>query len=221
MLKQAEDFGKRKSTACGLRPECKECRKQIRLNNLEESKRKDKEYRDKNKEKRNENAKIYYRDNIEQKKNYDQKYYYKNKKKIISSGNERNKKRRATDPNFKIRGYISRSICNALKKSDSVKSGSCLQYLPYTVQELKEHLESQFEPWMTWENWGMYKANKWDDNDSNTWKWNLDHIVPHSTFAYTSMEEDSFKECWKLDNLRPYSAKQNILDGVNRTRHNI
>jgi hypothetical protein len=33
------------------------------------------------------------------------------------------------------------------------------------------------------------------------------------------MEEESFKNCWKLNNLRPYSAKQNVLDGCYRARH--
>jgi hypothetical protein len=53
-------------------------------------------------------------------------------------------------------------------------------------------------------------------NKSTTWTWNIDHIIPHSTFKYISMEDQSFKECWSLTNLRPYSAKQNILDKDNR-----
>lgn len=28
------------------------------------------------------------------------------------------------------------------------------------------------------------------------------------------MEDDNFKRCWALENLRPYSAKQNIIDGA-------
>lgn len=67
--------------------------------------------------------------------------------------------------------------------------------------------------WMTWDNHGVYKLNEWDDSNSNTWNWNVDHIIPHSNFYYTSMEDQEFKDCWALSNLRPYSAKQNILDG--------
>lgn len=33
------------------------------------------------------------------------------------------------------------------------------------------------------------------------------------------MNEENFKKCWALSNLRPYSAKQNLLDGANRKRH--
>jgi hypothetical protein len=28
------------------------------------------------------------------------------------------------------------------------------------------------------------------------------------------MEDENFKKCWSLENLRPYSAKQNIIDGA-------
>jgi hypothetical protein len=33
------------------------------------------------------------------------------------------------------------------------------------------------------------------------------------------MEDDNFKKCWALSNLRPLDAKQNLMDGVNRIRH--
>ncbi|MGI0058151.1 MAG: hypothetical protein ACREBJ_00145 [Nitrosotalea sp.] len=94
-----------------------------------------------------------------------------------------------------------------------------LDYLPYSFDELKGHLERQFEPWMNWNNRGKYDVKTWNDNDSSTWVWQLDHIIPHSTFPYTSMQEQTFKNCWALTNLRPLSAKQNQLDGATKTRH--
>jgi hypothetical protein len=72
---------------------------------------------------------------------------------------------------------------------------------------------------MNWNNYGKYDSNSWDDDDSSTWTWQLDHIIPHSTFKYSSMEDEDFKKCWSLDNLRPLSSKQNLIDGINRTRH--
>jgi hypothetical protein len=30
-----------------------------------------------------------------------------------------------------------------------------------------------------------------------------------------------FNDCWALCNLRPLSAKQNLVDGVTRVRHNL
>jgi hypothetical protein len=56
----------------------------------------------------------------------------------------------------------------------------------------------------------------WNDNDLTTWTWQIDHVIPHSKFNYISMEDREFQDCWVLNNLRPYSAKQNILDGNRR-----
>ena len=44
-------------------------------------------------------------------------------------------------------------------------------------------------------------------------------LIPQSDLPYTSMEDTNFKKCWALENLRPYPAKQNYLDGVYRVRH--
>ena len=72
---------------------------------------------------------------------------------------------------------------------------------------------------MNWGNHGKMDFKNWDNNDPNTWTWQLDHIIPHSEFNYTSMDDQAFKDCWALSNLRPLSAKQNHKDGVNKTRH--
>ena len=132
------------------------------------------------------------------------------------------KNRLDNDPSFKLRVNISKNIYNNLLKNNSSKNGnSVLQFLPYTILELKEHLERQFESWMTWENCGRYDSQNWNDNDTATWTWQLDHIIPQSDLPYTSMTDDNFKKCWDLNNLRPLSSKKNFLDGVNRTRHEI
>lgn len=88
------------------------------------------------------------------------------------------------------------------------------KYLSYTLGELKQHLESQFEPWMTWNNYGRYNSKIWNDDDSSTWTWNVDHIIPHANFIFTSVDDINFTECWSLDNLRPYSSKKNILKNI-------
>lgn len=72
---------------------------------------------------------------------------------------------------------------------------------------------------MNWNNWGVYSSKTWNDNDQLTWTWNIDHIIPHSTFKYDSMEHPDFHKCWELSNLRPYSAKLNVIDGSNKIRH--
>ena len=83
---------------------------------------------------------------------------------------------------------------------------------------------------MNWDNWGIYKLGQWSDNDQSTWKWQIDHIIPQSELLYTDMfkygywwfkkmSDDNFKKSWSLENLRPYSAKQNAIDGGSKIRH--
>lgn len=42
------------------------------------------------------------------------------------------------------------------------------------------------------------------------------YIKPISQFNYESMEDTEFQKCWALSNLRPYSAKLNIIEQDNR-----
>lgn len=83
-------------------------------------------------------------------------------------------------------------------------------------EELKQHLENQFESWMNWDNWKLYDVHTWSDNDSLTWTWNIDHIIPQSRLKYSSLQDENFQKCWALKNLRPLSAKQNIKDGARK-----
>lgn len=126
---------------------------------------------------------------------------------------ELQRKRYARSP---FRKSVSSAIRSMLKENDAIKPASCLKYLPYTMQELREHLEILFEPWMNWSNYGAYKRLEWKDDDPSTWRWSLDHIIPQSTLPYKSMKSKNFKKCWALENLRPLSAKQNMLDGNRR-----
>ena len=147
------------------------------------------------------------------------KYRQENKVEIKSKRNERVRHKRVENPSFKLRENISRSIRGALKENRSSKNGlSFLTFVGYTMSELKGHLEKQFEPWMTWENWGVYNSKTWNDNDSTTWTWQIDHVIPQSKLLYANMTDDNFSKCWSLNNLRPFSAKQNFLNGIELLR---
>lgn len=147
-------------------------------------------------------------------------YRKSNRSKISAAARERYH----TDPFFRLRDIASKLVRAALKQQGGDKGGGTIaDFVSWAPEELVEHIEQQFQlpgnEWMTLENHGKYDAKTWDDNDPSTWKWNLDHIVPQSDLPYASMEDDNFKKCWALSNLRPYSAKQNILDGSRRIRH--
>lgn len=216
---RGDQFKKLSKAKDGLNYKCKSCCAQHRRDNLEHFTAIDKASRDRHKEKRNEKSKAYYQEHKEQKKIYDAQYYASKRKK---HGPKKLKfKRTKADINYRIRVNISRSISGKLRNNNSSKNGkSILDVLPYTMQELRNHLESQFEAWMNWQNYGVYRVSKWNDNEISTWTWNIDHIIPHSLFNYTSMTDQSFQDCWSLSNLRPLNSKQNLLDGVSKIRHN-
>lgn len=195
-------------------------KKQWAEDNKREISQRQKDLYQKNRDERLASAKEYQNAHKEEKSEYDKQYRKVNATKINEYLKQYRKNRRQSDPNFKLRDYVSRSINTFLKAHGYSKNKkSTKDYLPYSIDELKTHIESQFEPWMSWQNYGRYNAIAWDDNDSSTWTWQLDHIVPHSTFKYTSMEDQLFRDCWALTNLRPYSAKQNVLDGTSKKRH--
>jgi len=148
-------------------------------------------------------------------------YYALNKKSYIERNKKNNKRRYDNDPTFKIRARISSEVRKSLINQVASKGKkSIINYLPYSIKELHNHIQQQFEPWMNWNNWKRYNSKTWDDFNKETWTWNIDHIIPQASLLYCSMEDENFKKCWALENLRPYSAKQNILDGVSRSRHN-
>jgi hypothetical protein len=172
----------------------------------------------------------YYQDNAVERIAYQKQYDIDHSDAIKEYAKSYDHNRRKTDPSYKLHRNISSIIYKDLKKMGSSKNNhSCWNYITWkpkdfwTDFEVKRALPENLTPdgrvWMTRENHGIYDPTKWDDNDPSTWTWQLDHIIPRSDLPYTSMEDENFKKCWALDNLRPLSAKQNLLDGVRRVRH--
>lgn len=82
---------------------------------------------------------------------------------------------------------INTSIYKSIKKN---RRGYIWENLfGYTLVDLKEHLEKQFEKEMSWDNFGSC--------------WWIDKIIPRSAFRYSNVINDEFKKCWSLKNLRP------------------
>ena len=173
-----------------------------------------------NKDFNQEKSRIFYKENREEILLKKVVYGKNNRKKINSQRKERLK----TDPNYKIRMKITTSINKALKRNNgSKKGGSILDYISFSINDMKLYFEKIFNlsgnEWMNWENHGMYNTKTWADDDKSTWKWQIDHIIPHSDLPYDTMDHPNFQKAWALENLRPLSAKQNHTDGVRRTRH--
>jgi len=156
----------------------------------------------------------YRKKNIEKEKLRCAKYREKNKELIKIRRKVNAKIKRKIDPCFKLKENISRAIRHFFKKNNSSKyNKSFLKYINYSMSELKIYLENKFEYWMNWDNYGIY-SKSWDDENQLTWTWQVDHIIPQCQLHYSSMEDDNFKKCWSLENLRPLSSKQNLINGL-------
>lgn len=128
-------------------------------------------------------------------KEYLKQYYIKNKDKILEYN--KNYSRKFYTEN---KESILKDVNYYMKLNNSSKNGkSMLKYFDYTLDQLKRHIESQFDNKMSWDNYGSY--------------WHIDHIIPQSILPYTSMEDDNFKKCWDLKNLRPLEKIANIKKG--------
>lgn len=108
------------------------------------------------------------------------------------------KERYHSDPEFRLRGSIRSRVWEALRKAGGTKNSSILNALPYSLEELKWHIESQFDDGMDWDKPGSFS---------------IDHIIPQSMFKYSSLNDPEFRLCWSLDNLRPLVPSQNFSDG--------
>jgi hypothetical protein len=84
---------------------------------------------------------------------------------------------------------------NWINKLITRKTGNATTLIGCSFEELKVHLESKFEPGMSWDNWGIIG-------------WHIDHIRPLSSFDLTNIEQQ--KEAFSYKNLQPLWAQDNL-----------
>jgi len=75
------------------------------------------------------------------------------------------------------------------------QSKGAFKLLGYSAADLRQHLQNQFQPGMTWENYGLYGE-----------KWHIDHVRPVSSFKLP----EELVECFALSNLQPLWANDNL-----------
>lgn len=102
------------------------------------------------------------------------------------------KRRRERDPEFKIRQNL--RLRTRLAMGGTLKAARTLQLLGCTIPELRAHLESQFRPGMTWENYGPV--------------WHIDHRRPCASFDLLDPAQQ--RECFNFKNLQPLFAEENL-----------
>ena len=104
------------------------------------------------------------------------------------------------DPCAKLSNTVRMVVNRSLKENNGIKNDSLLNYLPYTMTQLRDHLESLWTVGMSWET----HCSK---------GWHVDHIIPQSKLPYDSMDHPNFLKCWSLDNLQPLWWDENLAKG--------
>lgn len=178
LFKPFEQFWKSKDTNDGFYSSCIDCTKKSQS---------------KFKERQRKNQRDWRLNNLEWSKEYARNW---------------DKNRRKVDSAYRLRRNVMHAISASMRGSqfENIKTKklkkAIFDHLPYTVDQLKYHLESLWEPWMNWNNHGRY--------DKNIKTWQVDHIFPQSKLPYSDMNDDNFKKCWALDNLQPLETLANI-----------
>lgn len=194
--KDLGEFHKSKSSKDGYQLRCKICNFEYYISNKAKIALRKLEYRKKNK------LKIAIKDA----KNYQKNkvkiaitaatYRQKNKSTLRAKKSIYRKNKIKSDVRFKLSRNLRTRLYHALMGNS--KAGSAVRDLGCSLEELKAHLESKFQPGMSWENW-------------NSTGWHIDHIISLSKFNLTN-REDLLKAC-HFSNLQPMWALENLRKG--------
>lgn len=188
-VKDNSEFNKRNKSKDGLTPKCKNCisiyNKTRYIYSKEELKL---------------DSKLYYVENKEKVRKRQEEYNKKTRK--IQSANMLN--RLHTDNLFKLSFSLRQLIYNSLKKKkrNNIKKSKTYNILGCSFEEFKLYLESKFEPWMNWDNYGNQNGIAKEPNFS----WDIDHIVPIKS---AKTEEEVIK-------LNHYTNLQPLCSYINR-----
>jgi len=141
-------------------------------------------------------SKDYYsnKNNKETQRRQQREWAKRNRKKVLEY-------RKQTIP--KIITSMRSNLHRILKYTNVNKFNKTIEYFGCTPTELKEYLEKQFKPGMTWDNWSK---------DG----WHVDHIKPLSSFT-----EENIMQANHYTNLQPLWAKENLSKGDKVLNNNI
>lgn len=97
------------------------------------------------------------------------------------------------------RDGIAEVMRSALRRGG--KSNRVEQLLGYTISELCAHIERQFTNGMSWDAFMAGRIH-------------IDHITPQAAFDLT--DDEQWRQCWCLSNLRPAWARDNLAKSAKR-----
>jgi hypothetical protein len=185
----------------------KEYRRLYQLKNKEKKKQYQIEYEKNNKERIKKYHKERY-DNLnpELKKETYSKYNKNKSKECIKKCNQTQIKKGYRKEWHKINynnnlhyklSYLIRARFNVIVKN-KFKNNLYIELIGCSISNLKQHLESQFLPEMSWDNHGVI--------------WEIDHIKACASFDLTDIEQQ--KECFYYTNLQPLFKTTEIAESL-------
>jgi len=167
-----------------------------------------KSYREKNKTRIKNHAQEYYKVNKYKLIDYSRKKYVeKTKDKIRKKYNKKEyrrnymKNKRHNDILFRLSSNIRSSIFNSFKRGNYGKNLKTEEIIGCSFKYLLEHIENQFQSWMTWNNQGKY-------NGEFEYGWDIDHIEPLFPEGVKRTPEDIIR-LNHYTNLQPLCSKTN------------
>lgn len=219
--KSIKEFHRNIQSKDGYRAKCKDCRapetriynnsnkdrikelnKKYRYENKDYIKSYMEGYRDQNRESLNKKKREHYKENKDYYIENAKQNYRENKFRHNEKSRVRKNSRRREDALYKLRCNTSTLIRNCVGRNGGNKSKKTIQILGCLIEEFKQHIEEQFEPWMNWSNWGV-NCGEYDKT------WQLDHIVPTAS----ARSEEEVIKLNHYSNFQPLCSKRNKEKG--------
>lgn len=110
-------------------------------------------------------------------------------KEYLSVRKEKIKKRRGEDKNFQLAEVLRSKVHKVLRGMNT----TYMELIGLNMATLKAWISFQFDPDMTWDNYGRH--------------WHIDHVLPISRFDFTDPTQGAV--CFSWTNLQPLRACEN------------
>jgi hypothetical protein len=108
------------------------------------------------------------------------------------------RRQRKNNPVYRLACSVRARLAKVLKRARVKKCHRTNVLIGCSAEQLKQHLELQFQPWMSWDNYGR--------------EWNIDHRKPIAAFDLRD-ERQLFEAC-HFSNLQPLSVFENYSKGA-------
>ena len=200
--KPVTEFHDRKDSKDGKRNACKVCtclqnKNTQKINKDKIIERRKKRYIE-NKEIITQKRKGYYLKNSETIKKRRKVYYKQNKEQINKSATIKRKEKYHSDRFFALKENIRTNLKTIFKTNNFSKKNKTIDILGCSSEQFKLFIESKWESWMTWDNYGLY-------NGELNYGWDIDHIIPTSL----AQDEETLIRLWHHSNLQPLCSYYN------------